>query len=117
MSAPFAGGPYADGELSRRDRALLTRALSINAADWSEEAIAHASAVLEELGARAHVRAKEDVCRHYGHGHLSVARMVESLGTGVTLVALSDLRKDQARIFHLPLPPALSDNVSGARCV
>ncbi|MBT3072024.1 S8 family serine peptidase [Rhodomicrobium sp. Az07] len=102
------GGPYADRDLSRRDRALLTRALSINAADWSEEAIAHAAAVLEELGSRAHVRAKEDVCRHYGHGHLSVARMVESPANGVTLVALSDLRKDQARIFHLPLPPALS---------
>lgn len=107
------GGPYADRELTRRDRALLTRALCINAADWGEEARAHAVKVLEELGARAHVRAKEDVCRHYGYGHLGVARMVESPAHGVTLVALSELRKDQARIFRLPLPPALAGQAVG----
>ena len=102
------GGPYFGEELPRIDLALLTRALCVNAADWSDEAIAHGAIVQQELGPNKHVRAKEDVCRHFGYGHLSLERMVESPANGVTLVARSTLRKDQAKIFDLPLPPSLS---------
>jgi len=102
------GGPYADDGLPRQDLALLTRALCVNAADWPDEARAHCAVMQEELGANRQVRAKEDVCRNYGYGHLVLQRMVESPATGVTFVALDALRKDQAKIFDLPLPTSLS---------
>jgi Subtilase family len=102
------GGPYLGQELPRMDLALLTRALCVNAADWSDDALAHYTLVHQELGPNKHVRAKEDVCRNFGYGHLSVLRMVESPGTGVTLVAVNTLRKDQSKIFDLPLPQSLS---------
>ncbi len=34
--------------------------------------------------------------------------MQESPGTGVTLIGLGEVRKDQAKIFYLPLPESLS---------
>src|SRR5262249_47505828 len=55
------GGPYSGQPLSREDLALLTRALAVNAADWTDEAIAHYEGVCAELGPYQNVRAKEDV--------------------------------------------------------
>jgi len=101
-------GPFQGEELPRQDFALLTRALAVNSARWSDEAHALYGEELDRLGNGRHVRAKEEVIRHFGHGVLSPLRMLESPETGVTLVGLSDIRKDQAKIFDLPLPESLS---------
>ena len=101
-------GPYEGQELSRRDLALLTRALAINSARWPENAVRLYEEERQRLGSQHHVRAKEEVCRHFGHGVLVPDLMQRSPDTGVTLVGLGSVRKDQARIFHMPLPPSLS---------
>ena len=62
----------------------------------------------QRLGSHHHVRAKEEVCRHFGYGVLAPDLMQRSPETGVTLVGLGSVRKDQAQIFHMPLPPSLS---------
>lgn len=101
------GGPYADRPLSPRDKALLAKALSVNAATWPETAV---SRFEQECAPdpRKHARAREEVCRYYGHGLLDDARMREAPPHGATLVGLGSLRKDKAALFQVPLPPSLS---------
>jgi hypothetical protein len=100
-------GPYADSPLSPREKALLAKALSVNAATWPETAVS----LFEQECApdpRKHARAREEVCRYYGHGLLNEARMREAPTHGVTLVGLGSLRRDKAALFEVPLPPSLS---------
>ena len=75
-----AGGPFDGQVLPRQGSALLTRALAINAADWSDEAMIHYEEAHARLGARQALRAKEEVSSHFGHGYLSVLRMIEFSG-------------------------------------
>jgi len=101
-------GPYEGQELPRRDLALLTRALAINAARWPDDARQLYTENLEQFGSRQHVRAKEEVCRYFGYGVLAPELMQESPDGGVTLVGLGSIKKDQAQIFRMPLPPAMA---------
>jgi hypothetical protein len=100
-------GPYADTPLSPRDKALLTKALSVNAAIWPETALARFARECAP-DSRQHARAREEICRYYGHGILNAARMREAPPFGATLVGLGNLRKDKAAVFQVPLPPSLS---------
>jgi len=102
------GGPYNEAALTRVDLALLTRALCVNAADWSNEALAYYDETADRLGRNKVLRCSEEVARHFGHGYLSAERMQQSPAQGVTLVGLGDVRKDQGKIFDMPLPPSLS---------
>ena len=101
-------GPYDGQALSRQDLALLTRALAINSSQWPEEAVRLYRKENERLGGKQHARAKEEVCRYFGHGALSSHLMQHSPDTGVTLVGLGSLRKDHAQVFRMPLPVSLS---------
>ncbi|WP_323785230.1 S8 family serine peptidase [Thalassovita sp.] len=100
-------GPYADTPLTPRDKALLTKALSINASAWPETAVTRFAQECAP-NPRQHARAREEVSRYYGHGLLDSIRMREAPPTGATLVGLGTLRKDKAAIFQVPLPPSLS---------
>lgn len=100
-------GPYQGLELTRRQNALLTRALAINAAKWPQDALDLFNEELARLGRNQHARAKEEVCRHFGHGHLESALMRASPETGVTMVGLGLIRKDRAQVFRMPVPPSL----------
>jgi hypothetical protein len=102
------GGPYQGLELSRRRNALLTRALAINAAKWPQDALDLYSEEKARLGSERHARAKEEVCRQFGHGYLESILMRASPEAGVTLVGLGSIRKDRAQIFRIPAPPSLS---------
>lgn len=102
------GGPYDGLDLPRRDVALLTRALAVNAAKWPRNAHELYDSEHERLGRRQHRRAKEAVARQFGYGVINPAMMVDAPEQGATLVGLGDVRLDQARIFDLPLPPSLS---------
>ena len=101
-------GPYEGQELPRRDLALLTRALAVNSARWPEDAQHVYGEEVGRLGARQHTRAKEEVCRYFGHGVISPELMQRSPDSGVTLVGLGSIRKDQAQIFRMPLPQSMS---------
>ena len=101
-------GPYQGQELSREDLALLTRALAVNSAQWTEEADSLYREILEVLGSRKHSRAKEEVARQFGHGILNPQLMTSSPENGVTLVGLGQVRKDQAKVFEFPLPSSMS---------
>lgn len=101
-------GPYQGQELPRRNLALLTRALAVNSARWSTEEINYYMEEKERLGGSKHVRAKEEVCRRYGHGSLVPELMQSAPEMGVTLVGLGSVRKDKAQIFRMPLPMSLS---------
>ncbi len=102
-----ADGPFPEEELPRRDKALLAKALSVNASVWPSTAIARFA---QECAPdpNQHARAREEVCRYYGHGVLDDARMREAPPFGATLIGLGTLRKDRAALFHVPLPPSLS---------
>jgi subtilase family protein len=102
------GGPYQGQELPRQDFALLTRALAVNSARWSEDIKSLYEIERERFGRNRHASAKQEVAKHVGHGILSPMLMQESPGTGVTLVGLGTIRKDQAKVFDLPLPESLS---------
>ena len=100
-------GPYEGQELSRRHLALLTRALAVHSARWTEAAKDH----YDELRGREnlhHARAKEEVCRHFGHGVIIPELMQGSPQDGATLVGVSSIRKDKARIFRFPLPSSMA---------
>lgn len=102
------GGPYEGQELPRRALALLTRALAINSARWPQDANRLYEKHLKHLGSRQSAWAKQEVCRLFGHGALSTNLMLRSPESGVTLVGLGSVRKDQAQVFRLPLPASLS---------
>lgn len=101
-------GPYEGLELSRRQNALLTRALAVNAARWPQDALDLYDEEKGRLGSNQHLRAKEEVCRHFGHGYLDGGLMRESPEAGVTMVGLGSIRKDGAQVFRMPVPPSLS---------
>ena len=103
-----AGGPFDGLQLTRRELALLTRALAIHSTSWPQEAHALYRSELSRLGKYAYGRAKEEVCRYYGHGVIDPDYMRQSPDAGVTLVGLGRIRKDRAQIFRMPLPPSLS---------
>ena len=100
-------GPYQGQELPRRDLALLTRALAVNAARWPDDAHQH-YAERRALGDHPG-RAKEEVCRQFGYGVVAPELMQQSPNNGVTLVGLGSIKKDQAQIFRMPLPPSMAD--------
>lgn len=101
-------GPYEGQELPRRDIALLTRALAINSARWPEGALKLYAEEQSLLGSGKHARAKEEVCRYFGYGAITPTAMQHSPESGVTLVGLGLLKKDQAQIFRMPLPQSMS---------
>lgn len=100
-------GPYAGLPITPRDRALLAKALCVNAASWPEAAIDQYTRECAP-DPRQHVRAREEISRYYGHGRLNDTKMREAPPLGATLIDLGTLRKDGAAIFRVPLPPSLS---------
>ena len=102
------GGPYEGQELPRRDLALLTRALAVNSARWPDDALDLYTKEKSRLGSKQHERAKEEVCRYFGYGIIAPELMQHSPDNGVTLVGIGSIRKDQALIFRMPLPPSMS---------
>lgn len=102
------GGPYEGQELPRADLALLARALVVNSARWPDPAYAMYREELERFGRYHSAKAKESVARHYGHGMVSAEWMQQSPEQGVTLVGLGEVRKDGAKIFHMPLPSSMA---------
>lgn len=111
-----ADGPFAEQPLSPRDKALLTKALCVNASSWPAAAVAKFTAEFAP-NPRRHAQAREEVCRYYGHGLLNDQRMREAPAQGATLVGLGTLRKDRAAIFDVPLPPSLSGERIGRSMV
>lgn len=101
-------GPYEGQELPRQTIALLSRALAVNAARWPRDAGNLYNDEIARLGPYQHVRAKEEVCRHFGYGVIDAARMRESPETGVTMIGHGSVRKDQAQIFRMPLPISIA---------
>ncbi len=102
------GGPYGGLELPRKAFSLLSKALAVNATRWPDGARSLYDEELSILGSRQHARAKAEVCKHYGYGVLSPELMQQSPQNGVTMVGYGSIRKDQAKIFRLPLPPSIS---------
>ena len=112
------GGPFAGQELPRRDLALLTRALAVNASRWPEAAHARYRQERRRLGQDRHFQVKEEVARQFGHGVPDADLMREAPGFGATLVGLGTVRKDTAQVFDVPLPPSMSgDSVHRAMYV
>lgn len=101
------GGPYEGLELPRKILSLLTRALAVNSARWPESATDLYYEVKQIVGSSRSVRAKEQVSRQYGYGTMSSSHMLESPENGVTLVGYGTIRKDQAKVFRMPLPPSM----------
>lgn len=101
-------GPYEGQELSRRDFSLLTRALAVNSAQWSESAIRLYNEERGRLGNGKHTQAKIETARNFGYGTISPSLMQESPENGVTLVGFGDVRKDHAVDFTFPLPESMS---------
>ncbi|PHR03581.1 MAG: hypothetical protein COB29_13165 [Sulfitobacter sp.] len=102
------GGPFEGQELGRRDLALLTKALAINAAQWNDPAQAKFENERQRLGQAKHIQAREEICRYYGHGVLNEQIMLEAPDLGATLVGTGTLKKDQAMGFEVPLPTVLA---------
>ena len=101
-------GPYQGQELPRQDMSLLTKVLALHSTKWPEAAHSFYNEEKARLGAQKHLRAKEEVCKHFGYGVINPLRMIESSEQGATLVGLGSIRKNQARIFRFPPPPSLS---------
>ncbi|MBV1886426.1 MAG: S8 family serine peptidase [Parvibaculaceae bacterium] len=102
------GGPFEGQELGRRDLALLTKALAVNAAQWNDSAQTKFGNEWQRLGSAKHIQAREETCRYYGHGVLNEQTMLEAPDLGATLVGTGTLKKDQAMGFEVPLPTALA---------
>jgi hypothetical protein len=101
-------GPFEGQELGRRDLGLITKALSINAARWTNQAFAMFDSEKARVGSSRHAQAREETCRYFGHGILHSAYMREAPELGATLVGTGTIKKDQGAIFDVPLPPSLA---------
>lgn len=101
-------GPYEGQELPRKMMALLCRALAVNAARWPEDARNLYDERIAHLGRGQHAKAKEEVCRYYGYGAIAPELVQRSPDNGVTMVGFGSIRKDQARIFRMPLPASMA---------
>lgn len=101
------GGPYEGIELSRENLALLTRALSVNAARWPESA-EEIYAEENPQGSHHFRQAAEEVARNFGHGFIDFDRMIMCPDNSATLVGLGTIKKDGAVIFNMPLPQSMS---------
>ncbi|MCG7931791.1 MAG: S8 family serine peptidase [Candidatus Thiodiazotropha lotti] len=101
-------GPYEGQELPRKTLALLCRALAVNAARWPDNARDLYAVELACLGSHHHARAKEEVCRYFGYGSLTAELMQHSPERGVTMVGFGTIRKDQAKVFKMPMPESIS---------
>lgn len=100
-------GPYEGLELNRRDFALITKALAVNAARWPANAVTNYETERVRLAGNHH-SAREEVCRYFGHGLLDETLMLESPGLGATMVGAATIRRDQAALFSVPLPPSMA---------
>lgn len=100
-------GPYRGEELARRDLALITKALAVNAARWPNNAFSFYESEKDRLGGN-HAQAREEVCRYYGHGCLHRTFMREAPDYGATMIGVATVRKDRAALFNVPLPPSLA---------
>lgn len=101
-------GPFEGQDLGRRDLALVTKALAINAARWNDAAKHMFEAEKDRIGARRHAQAREETCRYFGHGVLDGLLMTEAPALGATLVGVGTVRRDQAATFEVPLPDVLA---------
>lgn len=100
-------GPYDGLGLERRDNALITKALAVNAARWPSNAFQFYEEERNRLGGN-HAQAREEVCRYYGHGCLNADFMREAPELGATLIGVGTIRKDGAALYNIPLPPSLA---------
>jgi len=107
------GGPFQGEELPRQDIALLSRALTVNSAIWSDDAIELYEEEKGIHGPRKHFKSKEQVSKYWGYGALSPDFMRECTEHRATMIGLGTISKDQARVFDLPLPPSLSGDRIG----
>ncbi len=105
LTAP--NGPFDGLDVTTRDQALISKALSVNSARWPEAALARYDREMIRLEGN-HNQAREEVCRYYGHGTLNEALMREAPDYGATLIGTGTLRKDKAAIFNVPMPPSLA---------
>ncbi len=106
-------GPFQGEELPRQDLALLTRALAVNSAIWSDDALLLYEEERAIHGKRQWFRSKEQVAKHHGFGALSKPFMHECTDHRATLIGLGTISKDQAQVFRFPLPPSLSGDKIG----
>ena len=97
-------------ELPRRDLALLTRALEVNASCWPEATDARYREERRRLGRDRHFQAKKEVARQFGHGVLDADLTREAPVFGATLVGVGTVRKDRAQVFDVPLPRSMSED-------
>ena len=107
------GGPYEGVELPRQDIALITRALTVNSANWTRDMDVQYGEEKELLGANSAFKSKEQVAKKNGFGVLSDSMMCECSQYSATLVGLGTVSKDEANIFSIPLPPSLSGESIG----
>ncbi|WP_291201575.1 S8 family peptidase [Hyphomonas sp.] len=102
-------GPFEGQELPRRDLALATRALAVNAAMWPTSFQPFEAEAKSRFGTdKSHTGVKDQIARHFGHGVLEPIRMIDGPQHGATLIGLGTTRKDRAQLFRLALPPSLS---------
>lgn len=106
------GGAFDGVDLTRRDLALLTRALAVNASYWPDTAERFYSEEMKISGAKF-VAATEETARYFGHGILHADRMIVSPEHGATLVGLGAVASDEAAVFRIPLPVELANQRVG----
>lgn len=100
-------GPYEGLDLQRRDYALITKALAVNASKWPSNAFQFYEDERNRLAGN-HSQAREEVCRYYGHGGLNEDFMREAPTLGATLIGVGTIRRDGAALYNVPLPPSLA---------
>jgi hypothetical protein len=89
-----------DQDLERRFVAPLLKALIVHGSAWGEA---------QELCSRLlSASSRNDLGRFLGFGFADVSRVLGCTDQRVTLVAWSDIAKDQADVYTLPLPFGLS---------
>jgi hypothetical protein len=101
--------------LENSEWAVLLKCLLVHGADWGPapaiiESVFH-DAVLAANGGDARRAAHEMMrlkTRFLGYGEVQPERCIVSTDERVTLVGASHLSADEAHLFEIPLPPALS---------
>lgn len=102
-------GPFAGLELPRIDLALATRALAVNGTMWPGGWEIYEDDAKQRLGKdKSSTPVKDQVAKVFGYGVLEPVRMAAGPVNGATLIGLGTIRKDQARLFELALPPSLA---------
>lgn len=110
------GGGSLHGETPLLDLGLMAKVLLVHGAAWDPAAAVLVQQIADPAGNASWQHQDDDVARFLGFGRCDVERVIACAANRAIIVGSGSIRRDQAAVFRLPLPPSL-ENIAEWRAV